>query len=61
MAKQELETEVEISVYKGNPVLVIHSLDKDGKRKPYPLSFGTSKAKLIIKHIEDIEAFVEGN
>lgn len=61
MAKQELQTEIEIGEFKGNPTITIYELDNDGNRRPYPLTFGTKKAKLIIKHIEDIEAFVEGN
>jgi len=59
--KEEIKSEIEIGDYKGNPTIIIHELDKDGKRKPYPFSFGTKKAKLIVKHIEDIEAFSEGN
>ena len=58
---KEIKTEVEIGDYKGNATLVIYELDQDGKRKPYPFSFGIKKAQLIIKHIEDVEAFAEGN
>lgn len=40
--------------YKGHPTISL-------KRNPedeYPLSFGIGKAKLIVKHMKAIEAFV---
>lgn len=62
MSKEEKETVVEIGEFKGFPIIKIYELRPDGQKKDVPtLSFGTSKAKLIIKHIEDIEAFAEGN
>jgi hypothetical protein len=30
-----------------------------GEDEKYPFSFGLSKAKLILEHIEDIKKFVE--
>lgn len=54
-------TEVEIGEYKGSPTITIHEVDEEGKRKAYPFTFGVKKAKLIVKHIEDIEAFAEDN
>jgi hypothetical protein len=46
---------VERSEFKGKPVLILKRDEND----KYPFSFGLSKAKLILEHIEDIEAFVE--
>ena len=56
-----MTTEIEIGDYKGSSTITIYELDEEGKRKAYPFTFGVKKAKLIIKHIEDIEAFAEGN
>ena len=58
---EEIETEVTYGEYKGSPTIAIHELDENGNRKPYPFTFGVKKARMIIKHIEDIEAFVEDN
>ena len=46
---------VERSEFKGRPLLV---LKRDTNDK-FPFSFGVSKAKLILEHIEEIESFVE--
>ena len=46
---------VEKGEFKGNPLLVLKRNEND----KYPFSFGVSKARLILEHIEDIEAFVE--
>jgi hypothetical protein len=43
--------------YKGNKVLVLMRNEED----KYPFSFGVSKAKLVLEHIEDIKKFVENN
>ena len=47
----------EISEYKGSKVLVLKKNNDD----KYPFSFGLSKAKLIIEHLDDIKKFVEEN
>jgi hypothetical protein len=39
--------------FKGNPILTLNPDER------YPFSFGLSKAKLILAHIDDIRAFVE--
>lgn len=59
--KEEVETEVTRGEYKGSPTIMIHELDEHHQRKPYPFTFGVKKAKMIVKHIEEIEAFAEGN
>ena len=41
------------SEYKGRPILTLNPGEK------YPFSFGLSKAKLILKYIDAIRAFVE--
>ncbi|MFC1658571.1 hypothetical protein ACFL1D_04200 [Candidatus Omnitrophota bacterium] len=46
---------VERSEFKGRPLLVLKRDEND----KYPFSFGVSKAKLILEHIEDIESFVQ--
>ena len=40
--------------YKGFPMLKLVKGEKD----KYPFAFGVAKAKLILAHIKDIEAFV---
>lgn len=50
-------TEAVQTEYKGNPMLTIRK-DADDK---YPFSFGVKKARLIIDHINDIQAFVAEN
>lgn len=46
---------VERGEFKGKPLLVLKRDEND----KYPFSFGVSKAKLILKYIEEIESFVE--
>jgi len=41
------------SEFKGRPILILNPGEK------YPFSFGLSKAKLILKYIDEIRAFVE--
>jgi len=41
--------------YKGKKILVLKRTEDD----KYPFSFGVSKAKLTIEHIEDIKRFIE--
>jgi hypothetical protein len=48
---------VERGEFKGKPVLIL----KRSEDERYPFSFGLSKAKLILDHIEDIKKFVEEN
>jgi hypothetical protein len=48
---------VTFSAFKGNNVIQLYRTEQD----PYPFSFGVSKAKLILKHIEEIKKFVEEN
>ena len=43
----------EINEYKGRPVITLNP----GER--FPFTFGIAKAKLILKHIDDIRVFVE--
>ena len=47
----------ERSEFKGRPMLVL----KNGEEDKYPFSFGLSKAKKIVEHIEDIKQFVADN
>lgn len=59
---QELNTECEVSEYEGHPVIKIYELRPDGQKRDFPLiTLGLRKAKAIVKHIEDVEAFSEGN
>jgi hypothetical protein len=48
-----------VSEYKGHPVIEIESEEENGFQ--IRLSFGISKAKLILEHLEDIKRFVEDN
>jgi hypothetical protein len=55
MEEIEKKPEVTIGEYKGSPVISL-PLTADGK---YPFTFGLSKAKIILKYIDDINKFVE--
>ncbi len=47
----------ERSEFKGKPTLVL----KRSEDERYPFTFGLSKAKMILDHLEDIKKFVEEN
>ena len=47
----------ERSEFKGKPVLVL----KRSEDEKFPFSFGVSKAKMILDHLEEIRKFVEEN
>ncbi len=57
MDENEQKMEVTIGEYKGSPVISL-PITPDGK---YPFTFGLSKAKAILKYIEDIRKFVQDN
>lgn len=46
---------VEFGEYKGNKLIIL----KRNAEDKYPFSFGKAKAKLVIKHFEDIKKFAE--
>lgn len=48
-----------ISDYKGHPVIELELEDERGFVTK--ISFGLSKAKLILEHLNDIKEFVENN
>ena len=48
---------VEISEFKGKPVLILRRDEND----KYPFTFGMSKAKLILENLEEIRKFVTAN
>lgn len=47
----------ERSEYKGRPVLIL----KRSEDEKFPFSFGVSKARMILDHIEEIKKFVAEN
>ena len=47
----------ERSEFKGNPMLVL----KRGDDEKFPFSFGLTKARMILDHIEEIKKFVADN
>jgi hypothetical protein len=47
----------ERSEYKGNPMLIL----KRSEEEKFPFSFGLTKAKMILDHIDDIKKFVAEN
>jgi hypothetical protein len=47
----------ERSEYKGRPMLVL----KRSEDEKFPFSFGLTKAKMILEHVEEIKKFVEEN
>jgi hypothetical protein len=48
---------VEKSEFKGKPIIILRRNPED----KFPFSFGVSKAKLILEHLEEIKKFVEEN
>ena len=53
MEDEKLSNGPEISEYKGNPVITLNP----GER--FPFTFGLSKAKLILKYLDEIRAFIQ--
>lgn len=54
--KETTESGVKTGEYKGKPTLSLPTGNEQ-----YPFTFGVAKAKLILKHIEDIKKFVESS
>jgi hypothetical protein len=48
---------VERGEYKGKPLIILKRNEED----KFPFSFGVSKARLILDHIEEIKKFVQEN
>lgn len=48
---------IEKREFKGNPVIVLKRDEND----KYPMSFGLSKAKLIMDNVDEIKKFVAEN
>jgi hypothetical protein len=48
---------VEISEYKGKPVIILRRSEDD----KYPFSFGLTKARMILENLEEIKKFVDTN
>ena len=48
---------VEITDFKGKPVLVLRRSEGDR----FPFAFGLGKARLILEHLEEIKKFVQDN
>ena len=46
-----------IGEFKGNMVITL----KQGEDDPYGFTFGLTKARLVLEHIEDIKKFYEEN
>jgi hypothetical protein len=46
-----------IGEFKGNPVITLKQSEED----PFGFTFGLTKAKLILDHLEDIKKFYEEN
>ena len=55
MSEEKQEQKVTVGEYKGNPTITLPTT-VDGK---YPFTFGVTKAKAILKYIDDIKKFVE--
>lgn len=56
---KEIKTEVEIGDYRGNPMFIIWPVDDNGVKAQYPvISIGGTKAKALIKHLEELKKFV---
>ena len=48
---------IEKSEFRGNPIIVLKRDENDR----FPMSFGLSKARLILENMEEIKKFVEEN
>ena len=62
MASDLQPHDVCVDEYKGNKILKIYKVDEEGNElEKYGtiVSFGLTKAKYILEHIEDIKKFVE--
>lgn len=62
MSKELAPHAVGIDEYKGNKILKIYKIDDEGNEvEKYGtiVSFGVTKARYILEHIEDIKNFVE--
>lgn len=46
-----------VGEFKGNPVITLKQNEDD----PYGFTFGLTKAKLVLEHIEDVRKFYEEN
>ncbi|HNY91236.1 MAG TPA: hypothetical protein PKJ13_03375 [bacterium] len=53
MEQEEKLNKPVVGEFKGNPILTLNPDER------YPFSFGLSKARLILAHLDDIRAFVE--
>lgn len=62
MSKELAPHAVGIDEFKGNKIFKIYKVDDDGNEiEKYGtiVSFGATKARYILEHIEDIKKFVE--
>lgn len=62
MSNELAPHQVTVEEYKGNKILKIFKIDDEGNEiEKYGtiVSFGLTKAKYILEHIEDIQKFVE--
>ena len=62
MANELAPHNVTVEEYKGNKILKIYKVDEEGNElEKYGtiVSFGLTKAKYILEHIDDIKKFVE--
>lgn len=62
-SKADFTTRVEIGEHKNNPTIAIWEVDEEGYDVgDYPtIAFGLKKAKAILKHVPDIQKFIEAN
>ena len=61
-SKSKPSTEVVIGEYAGKPIFGIHTIDADGEVSERPaFSFGLTKAKLIVAHLEELQEFIKNN
>jgi len=64
MSSELVPHNVAVDEFKGNKILKIYKIDEEGNElEKYGtiVSFGLTKAKYILEHIEDIKKFVDNN
>lgn len=56
------ETKVMENDFKGTPMFSIFEFDKEGNKNFKPLvNMGMKKAKLVLKHVEELKKYVQEN
>lgn len=62
MSKVVKETKVVPNEYRGHTLFSVFEFDKEGNQSEYPvISFAVNKAKVILKHLDELKKYVDDN